>query len=71
MRELLCSEGVCYLDKKPTEVENQIGSGSVDYLDSNSEYFIPVQKSKARKKPTNKRRKPLKLDPVIEQTKDH
>jgi hypothetical protein len=57
MRELHCENGVCYLDKMPTEVENQIGSGGVGYLESNSEYFIPLHKRKPSKTVTNKRRK--------------
>jgi hypothetical protein len=57
MRELHCENGVCYLDKMPTEMEHQIGSGGVGYLDSNSEYFIPLHKLKPGKTAKNKRRK--------------
>jgi hypothetical protein len=57
MRQLQCEDGVCYLDKKPSEVESQIGSGG-GYLSNDPEYLVPMQGS--TNKAVNHKRKASK-----------
>jgi hypothetical protein len=57
MRQLQCEDGVCYLDKKPSEVESQIGSGG-GYLSNDPEYLVPLKGS--TKKTVNHKRKATK-----------